>query len=140
MSNLGWAYILILSLEIPFKEGNYLRSHLDNFSFLSLKARAIKAVTQVSSWVCITAFIMLDSMVTLNDGGKSCWPWNWVRQLFLNDNTSQKSISRVWWGNSRISAKSGGFYFRLSIHPSTSSNTISSIWRGNSKILLYSKQ
>ena len=36
-----------LSLKIAFDQGNYLKSDPDNFSCLSLKSRAIKAVTQV---------------------------------------------------------------------------------------------
>ena len=68
----------ILSSKNSLKQGNYLKSHLDNFSCLSLKSRAIKAVMQVLKWVCVTAFIMLDFMVPLNHGWKSCWPRIWV--------------------------------------------------------------
>ena len=32
-------------------------------------------MTKVLNWVCVTAFIMFDFMVPLNDCGKSCWPW-----------------------------------------------------------------
>ena len=35
--------------NISFEQGNYLKSHLDNFSRLSLKSRAVKAMMQDSN-------------------------------------------------------------------------------------------
>ena len=63
---------VILSLKIAFEQGNYFKSHWDNFSWLSLKSSAIITVTQVSNWVCVTAFIMLDLM----QGLLKIWTWH----------------------------------------------------------------
>ena len=69
--------IKITSLKNSHRKRKLSKYHPDNFFQLSLKSRAIKAVMQASNWVCFTAFIMLNFMVILNDGGKSCCPWIW---------------------------------------------------------------